>query len=50
MNTDTENQNQEKQASDTPNVTAKDTPQATLADTSEDLNKDENSSCCGSCS
>jgi len=50
MNTDTENLSQEQQVSDTPNVTAKDTPLATPADKSEDLNKDENSSCCGSCS
>jgi len=50
MNTDTENLNQEPQASDTPNVTANDVPQATPADNAEDLKSDENSSCCGSCS
>jgi len=50
MNTDTENQNQEQQSSDTPNVAAKDAPQAPSDDASADLNKDENSSCCGTCS
>ena len=50
MNTDTESLNQEHQTNDTPNVTAKDAPQATPTDKSEDLNKDENSSCCGTCS
>lgn len=45
MNAETENANQEAE-NDAPEAKAADKPEAKA----DDVNKDENSSCCGSCS
>lgn len=46
MNAETENEAQDSQASDATQTKANDTSEAKA----EDANKDENSSCCGTCS